>query len=473
MTLAQELEADNKLAGSVFFDKRVTQNHSETVSTFATSLARQISRVDSKYHRALGRALEANPDIVKDGLKVQVQKLIIEPLQISLAPTTPSPLMVLVFDALDECGSTADLNTMLDLLAALDSLPRSYRIFFSSRPQRAILQRFPFHSMGLGEDLDDKAHEAATQDDVLHFVKERFRTLVFDDADADPTWPPTSDEIVEFTRLSQGLFELAALRVRRIESAPSNGLQFRTVLDTVKNEAKGMPVKKLENELEAEYLRIFDWVYSSRGADLESTVGFYRDIVGAFVSLRSPLGLEALSQMLGLRVAVVRAALDPFSSVFFVDADPAVPIRCYHATFHEFLLTIPPHSTEFHQKFLFDGPQHALMLRLCVERFSQELRAGLCVETNEHDSLDDIPEFDHKVKVLLPCHLRYCCLQWSHHLFSTSTTEIVEVGITLGKFFGTCLLNWIEAMSLLRETNEALSSLRRTSNWYESSVCAL
>ena len=341
MTLAQELEKDDKLAGSFFFDKRITQNNSETLSTFATSLARQISRVDSSYHRALGQALETNPDIVKDDLEVQVQKLIIEPLRISHPSTIPStpPPLVLVFDALDECGTIDDLNTVLNLIAALDSLPPNYRVFFSSRPQRAILQRFPFHSTGTTEDLDDKQFESSVKDDVFRFVEERFRALIPDDPD--PFWPPTPAEIGEFAGLSQGLFELAALRVRRIESAPSIGLRPRKVFDVVKDEASGLPAKKLEDELEAEYLRIIDWVYPSRRADLGVTVELYRRLVGTFVSLLEPLDLVALSRLLGMEVADVRSALRPLSSVFFVDADSSIPIRCYHATFREFLLTIP------------------------------------------------------------------------------------------------------------------------------------
>ena len=473
MTLAQELEKDNKLAGSFFFDKRITQNNSETLSTFATSLARQISRVDPSYHRALGQALEANPDIVKDDLEVQVQKLIIEPLRVSPTSTPPStpPLLVLVFDALDECGSVDDLNTVLDLLAAFNSLPPNYRVFFSSRPQRAILQRFPFHSTGTIEDLDDKQFESSVKDDVFRFVEERFHTLIPDDPDA--FWPPIPVEIGEFAGLSQGLFELAALRVRRIESAPSIGLRPRKVFDDVKDEARGLPAQKLEDELEAEYLRIIDWVYPSRRAGLASTVKLYRHIVGTFVSLREPLHLEALSRLLGLDVADVRSALRPLSSVFFVDEDSSVPIRCYHATFREFLLTIPTCSTEFHRNFLFDGLQHHLMLGLCVERLSEELSVGMCAETNDYNSLDEIPDFDVQVGTILPPHLRYCCLQWNNHLLATPNTEFEVVNATLGRFLGSCLLNWIEAMSLLREMDEAIPILVRTKNWIRSSVRSL
>ena len=472
MTLAQELENQKKLGGSFFFDKRVTQDGSATLGMLVTSLARQISRDDPDYHKALGEALETNPDIVRDTLKIQVQQLIVAPLLIATArSSTPFTRSVLVFDALDECGSPDNLNVVLDVLSALDGLPPHYRIFFSSRPQPAILRRFPFHGKGAVEDLDDTKYQMSVHEDIFHFVKEQFCSLVPDDPE--PSWPPTIAETREFVGLSQGLFELAALRVRRIESAPSYGLRPRRVLEIIKNEAKGLPARKLEDELEAEYLRIIDWVYPSRGADLAHTIEVYRRIVGAFISLREPLGLEALSRMLGTEVAEVRSALRPLSSVFFVDTDSSIPIRCYHATFREFLLTVPACSTEFHRNFLFNGPQHHLMLRLCVERFVDELSAGMCAETNDHNSLDEVPDFDAKVRTILPSHLRYCCLQWNNHLLITSKGEYEAVEATLGRLLGSCLLKWIEAMSLLRKTDEAIPVLVRTKHWSRSSVCRL
>lgn len=472
MTLARELNKDHRLAASFFFDKRATQDTSSALNMFISTLARQISKFDSRYHQALASVLMENPDVVKDNLEVQADKLLITPLSV-LYPTpsdssseTPA---VIILDALDECGSLDDLNTVLRVLGLLNSLPRNYRIFLTSRPHPAVLQQFPFHSTGV-EDLDDPRYQTSAGDDILRFIETEFNSREFNRAE-DPNWPPSGEEVEDFSALSQGLFELAALRVRRIKSGPSIGLPFKTVFDSIKNEATGLPAKRLEMELEKEYLRILDWVYPSDHPDLHHAIQPYRLIVGTFVSLRHPLSLDAMCKILEMDDFAFRTALDPLSSVFCVDADPYIPIRCYHATFREFLLAIPPLSTEFHRMFLFDGPQHSLMLRLCVGQLlllSLELRTGPCAETNDYDFLDDIPDFDVKVGVLLPSHVRYCCLEWSYHLLLTSTDEVVAVESTLAALIQTCLLNWIEAMSLLRETNEALSILVRTSEWYRS-----
>ena len=242
---------------------------------------------------------------------------------------------------------------------------------------------------------------------------------------------------------------------------------------SLKTRRGGLPAKRLEDELQAEYIRILGWAYPSHDQDQKRIMDRYRLIVGTFLSLREPLGLDVMARILGMGEFTVRAALSPLSSVFFVDPDSSVPIRCYHATFREFLFTIPPTSTEFHRNFLFDGPEHLSMLRLCVERLSQDLRPGLCSEIYDYDTLDDIPDFDLKMTVTLPPHLRYCCLHWSHHLSPTSSDEFAAVEVTLESFFGSCLLNWIEGMSLLRETNGALSILRRIINWYQTLVCCL
>ena len=110
------------------------------------------------------------------------------------------------------------------------------------------------------------------------------------------------------------------------------------------------------------------------------------------------------------------------------------------------------------------------MLRLCVERLLEELSVGMCAETSDYNTLDKIPDFDVKVRAILPSHLRYCCLHWNDHLLTTSKNDYEVVEATLGRLLGTCLLNWIEAMSLLRVMDEAIPILVRTKNWIRSSV---
>ena len=475
MSLAQELEKNNQLAASFFFDKRVTQETSSALDMFVSSLARQISRFDSRYHHALGRALLSDPDIVKDTLELQARQLLIAPFS-AMKPTpldsSSEPPAILIFDALDECGSPADLDNVLRVIALLDFLPPNYRIFFTSRPHPAVLLQFSSYSMGDVEDLDGPKYQTSAGEDILRFVETEFNDPQFNNH-RDPIWPPAAGEVHDFSVLSQGLFELAALRVRRIKSAPSKGLRLKDVFDVIRDEARGLPAKRLEDELEVEYLRILGWAYPSHDQDQTRIMDRYRLIVGTFLSLREPLGLDAMTRLLGMDEFTVRLALSPLSSVFFVDPDSSVPIRCYHATFREFLLTTPPISTEFHRTFLFDGPEHLSMLRLCLNRLSQELRPDLCSEIYDYDTLDDIPDFDLKMKLTLPPHLRYCCRHWSHHLPPTPRDEFAAVEATLETFLRSCLLNWIEGMSLLRETNRALSILQRTIKWYKSQVCFL
>ena len=470
MTLAQELEKQNRLAASFFFDKRVTQNGASFLTKFITTLARQISRFDPKYHHALVKALKSNPDIVNDRLELQARQLLIDPLSAAYAGHAASPSnpnAVLVFDALDECGSPADLDVVLHILAILDSLPANYRVFFTSRPHPAISRELPLHATGQVETLDDLKYQTSASQDILRFTETQFRDGKPADL-AGSTWPPAVEEVKHLSELCHGLFELAALRIRRVKSAPSKGLSLRRVFDVVVNEARGQPVGRLEDELEAEYLRILEWAYPSKDRDLHLTIETYRLIVGAFVSLRNPLSLDAMSRLLDMSENDVRTALRPLSSVFFVDIDSAAPIRCYHATFREFLLTTPSCSTTFHRSFLFDAPQHSMMVRICVERLSRELRTDMCPETLDYDTLADIPDFENKISAALPQHLRYCCLYWEYHLILTQSEESDMVQELIGNWIMSGLLKWIEALALLKEVNEAISILWRTAQWYRS-----
>lgn len=481
MSLAMELEKEKRLAASFFFDLRIAQDPASTLAMFVTTLARQISRFDASYHRALVKALKSNPEIVKDSLQLQFQGLLIDPWHSLKSHETTSPIpengfhdkasssshiKVIIIDALDECGENAsDFKTFLDLIALFERLPPNYRVFCTSRPDSTILQRFPFGSTGAVEDLEAPDYQASAATDLFQFIHRSLHEISY--SESDRNWPPPDDDVAKLSSYYHGQFELAAFHIRRIENAPLTGLPPRDVFEAVQRDARDGKVDGLETT----YLQTLERTYSHhQGPDFDRIVGVYRYTVGVFVSLQEPLTLSALARFLNRDEYRVRLALQPLSSTIFVDPNSLTAVRCYHITFREFLLSNPRGATPFHHNFLFNGPQHILMFRLCVERMDDELRVGILPETSEYDAILNIPNFGMKVSKVIPTHLRYCCLYWSYHLNSI-TGEDVTIQGALGVFFEKCLLNWIEAMSLLGELDKAIPMLLRTINWYQNRVC--
>jgi len=68
---------------------------------------------------AVGKAIEVNPNISEKQMKVQFEKLILQPLLATQLDTTKILTRVIVIDALDECERDDDIKTILRLLSRI------------------------------------------------------------------------------------------------------------------------------------------------------------------------------------------------------------------------------------------------------------------------------------------------------------------------------------------------------------------
>jgi ATP/maltotriose-dependent transcriptional regulator MalT len=125
-TLAQRYDEDKRLAFSFFFSRRNLDRSDATkfILTFAYQLAVALPLVT----QAIQDALFRDPSILRQRLKDQFTKLIINPLQSIKHYIHP---MVVVVDGLDECCDEGHVNEIIELLVpALPQFP--FRLLFTS-----------------------------------------------------------------------------------------------------------------------------------------------------------------------------------------------------------------------------------------------------------------------------------------------------------------------------------------------------
>jgi hypothetical protein len=61
-------------------------------------------------------------------------------------------------------------------------------------------------------------------------------------------------------------------------------------------------------------------------------------VIGALVTLESPLLVVSLSKLLGLPKSLVQLRLNSLHSVLRVPDNEAIPVRLFHLSFRDFLL---------------------------------------------------------------------------------------------------------------------------------------
>ncbi len=159
--------SDAGLLGASFFFSR-GGGELETARMFVTTLAVQLSRRHPLLRTAVCEVLRAQPDIARQLLGDQWRHLVLGPCE-RLACATVGALsepalslpLVIVIDALDECKSSAEAESVLALLSELTgySSKPPLRIFLTSRPETVI-------RAGL-----DSASERHRRHVILHYVE--------------------------------------------------------------------------------------------------------------------------------------------------------------------------------------------------------------------------------------------------------------------------------------------------------------
>jgi NACHT domain len=137
-TIANIFRERGRLGAFVFFNRDIRERSQP--SNIIRTIAHQLGAFDTRIGNAIAVAIDNMPSIVLSPLRLQFEKLVLEPL--STLPLTEPPI-ALVLDALDECGTAEDRKYFLALLAAQPCrLPSFVRLIITSRDEFDIRAAF-------------------------------------------------------------------------------------------------------------------------------------------------------------------------------------------------------------------------------------------------------------------------------------------------------------------------------------------
>ena len=183
--------------------------------------------------------------------------------------------------------------------------------------------------------------------------------------------------------------------------------------------------------------------------DKEKLYSRFRAVVGAIVLVFNPLSVEAPSDL--LRFSGISTTLHSLHSLLLVPTDKAAPVRVFHKSFPDFLMDQRRCTDQF-----FINPQvhHGKILLACLNLMRKRLKKNIC-GLDHHVILSEVKDLPDLRKDHIGNTLEYACCFWTKHLMNTpgSDTGIEEVQEAIDKFFTTCLLSWIEVLSLMGKLN--------------------
>ncbi|KAJ5740112.1 hypothetical protein N7533_012896 [Penicillium manginii] len=453
-TIAHRFREKNQLGASFFF-KRGEGERASAKRLFTTLCAQLLLQVPALIHH-VEMAIDTDPYISGKSLKEQFTKLLLEPL-LELDQNEPTAI-VIVIDALDECGNTDDIQTILQLLPDMQKCKsRHVRIFVTSRPElpiRPVFEKSNNHQCIVLHELSS----TVVGKDIRAFLSDEF-SLIKERRKLPSEWP--GDDVLEtLIKRAVPLF-ISAFTICRFVDDPK-WLPKERLLALLND-----PATTSGSQMDRTYLPVLKQLLAGADEGEEKQLKQeFHDTVGVIILLATPLSVNALAQLTDRPREMITNRLNGFYSVLSVPENLDLPVRLLHLSFQDYLLTtkespfrVSPEKT--HQKIAL----HCLRVMNDSKRGLKRNICGLLSYGTQYEDIDRQTVDQH-----LSAALQYSCQYWIYHLQqSEGHVSEPEVFPFLEKHF----LHWLEALSLMGVISEAVGMIDMLQRAVGVSLCVV
>jgi hypothetical protein len=424
--------------GATFFCKRDDDSLNQPGLVFPT-LAFRLASAFPLLKEGILSALKADPDIGQSPIANQFQKLIFDPLSL-LQDRLVAPVVIII-DAVDECGNESTRKPFLQSLKKVGVLPIWFKVLVTSRPEQDI--KICLAGCPSGHEVDTSSQESIS--DIRAYTEDRIISLRAE-RELDSQWPGDLETHQLITRAA-GLFIWTTLSFDFMCQHPSPSEALELVLEPTG-----------QSYLDALYRTVL-----TQGLEKEDRLPLVRSILGFVVVSRRPLSLPSLCALLNISKEKATWARNQLASVLPPDSSSA--IRVIHPSFLDFLT-----NRQRSDKFFIDVEEHNLSLaRGCLRVMNGKLRTNICRVTDQTVLNDEIPDLASRLDSYILEDLAYSCESWSDHLQRPWNRD-PEILPLLNEFCETHVLHWLEVMSLRAETRNAIMAVRNIQKWLPVSI---
>ena len=460
-TFAETSFADGNL-GASFFCSRDFEDRSNLQAIFPT-LAFQLAHQEPLFRKELLQVLKTRPNVGRESLCSQMEKLIVGPLKAASIP------ILIIIDALDECKDEEPASAVLSILSRYVNQIPNVKFFITGRPEPRIRSGFRLQSLvQITEVL--KLHEVKPEtvdSDIELFFRTQFTALAKTRSDCDLTtdWPSSPDIRILCTKAA-GFFIYASTVVKFV-------MLFKNCTPTEQlNRIISLPQNTFHegrSGVDILYTQVLKQAVDDVGMDNEELHSRFRTVVGAILLVFDPLSAKALSDLLG--VPGISTTLRSLHSLLLVPTSKTAPIRIFHKSFPDFLMD-PKRCTD-HQFLIVPSVYHREILISCLNVMKKELKRNIC-GLDDHVLLSEVKDLPKCVMSHVGDTLGYACHFWTNHLMGipSSGPDIEEVWKEIDEFFTIHLLSWIEVLSLMGNLDVCVYALNNIQQWYKLVSCA-
>jgi hypothetical protein len=367
--------------------------------------------------------------------------------------------VLLVVDAVDECGTEDDMSHLIELLLDARGIDRTaFRILVTSRPEVAIRN-------GFDQDLDQRhlnlvLHQISdfvVQHDLFLFLHYHF-TQIQHSRRLGTDWPGHAN-INRLVTMSGNLFIWAAT-VCRYVSKGGRLVKNRLLSVLESRYAPGEP----NSALDQIYLTVLENAISDDLSDEEKVdvTNQLRLTLGTIAVLFAPLSVAGLSHLLGYETEEVELTLADLHSILDIPSGTERPIRLHHPSFRDFLYD---RSRCNESLFVDQTVTHSILAERSLSVMSG-LRKDLCGVKSPGTLVEDVSTA--LVTQHLFSALQYMCRYWLDHV-EHAQMRLDDDG-PVHRFLQEYYLYWMEAMGLTGKVAEAITMMMKLESLIDVSM---
>ena len=446
-SICASLHERNHLAGA-FFCRRDDPILSEPMNILPTFI-HKLAIILPPFRTIVAKRLRDDPNLTPESMKGALFLQFISSLPPHLEHT-----LVLVIDALDECGDTRSRPGILKVLLDAAAQAQWLKIIITSRTEVDIQHFFdtpnqpPYLPYDLATDRDAGA-------DLRTFARNQF-DLVASDWHLPMPWPEESDFDRVISR-ANGLFIFIKTLVLALERCDDPNESLKAALQS-----------SVETGLESLYK-----LYSSiiKAKIMPNNAEFQR-MIGVVLSTARYRVLcdDTVAELAGLKPYLVKRWVDALSSLLCRDEAARRGIRVRHLSIYDFFISN-------HCDYQVNVRDTDVQLGIaCLKTMITQLHFNICKLEDSRLANSEIEDLPSRVNDNVSDALQYSSLHWSSHLCFAphNCGQRVLVLGSLKEFFdGLYPLFWVEVLSIMGMVSTGAPSLRRLISWVQVSPSPL
>ncbi|KDQ18542.1 hypothetical protein BOTBODRAFT_74046, partial [Botryobasidium botryosum FD-172 SS1] len=437
-TLADTFASLRRLGAFLFFSRDVEERSAP--SKVVKTLAYQLALFDHRIADKVSKLLDESPFMARSHVRNQFAQLIVKSLCSVEALDDDGPL-VIILDALDECGDAESRRSLLSALVAESRhLPSCVRILITSRPSDDIAGAFDKQPHVKCRSLEITAENSK---DVKAFLRHSLAQIAQSrrHLTLDPGWPGCPVLRV-LTTHAGGLFIWADTAVKYMDDG-MNPVQRLDVL------VSGVTPKDRVDSLSQLYATV---LHACQRWDDEEFCSAFCRLFGVILVAKLPLPPSAMDSLLSLPPNWALQMTSYFKAV--LTEEPTGAIRIIHPSFYDFLTS----QSQAGSPWYINAQLHNKYMAFhCVDLLGLTLKENMLGLVH---SLRPAP------MPSLSSDIAYACLFWIPHVCAVGG-ELESLGDSISQLLHTHLLHWLEAMCISKESRKALHMLDQLESWIQ------